>query len=503
MALTKVKHKMIAGLTFKAHHSLSVINAPQAALLRFNLTAQGTGAGNVIQGFAQDPYTNELYTLHVTGDPDTSVINKFEADGKRTQTSYRYNSTPLSTLGHQELEISWDKDGGRWFWTGENESVANSARYIKRFQVSDGAGTELTVSNVQQFQVWGSEVDNAASSTVCCSLDGRLLVTEHNDSTTTRIRVFDLPAMMNGGAGNYSTNYLYDWVFDLNSTDYPLQSIACDGSYVYVFCGNIATGNTLKVFVYTVTGDFVEEIDDFTVGETEAQGDGAGTAYEMEGAGWIWHGGQPMLACSIASGNAGSRKNRIWVMGANVSVTAYGNGNKPAFISQGSNDLAAPDGETLRLGHYNGATDTFTEGASINTSNQLEFTPVTGSWTANAYDATSGGNVSPTSATGEYSKIGNMVFVNFSLSSIDVTGMTGANNLYIRGHGFTPTSATTLSAISESGFDLTTGYFGIVADIDTSGNIFVRELKDAASNIISNVSQFSGATIRISGWFMV
>ena len=96
-----------------------------------------------------------------------------------------------------------------------------------------------------------------------------------------------------------------------------------------------------------------------------------------------------------------------------------------------------------------------------------------------------------------------MVFVNFILSSIDVTGMTGGNNLYIRGHGFTPTSATTLSAISESGFDLTTGYFGIVADIDTSGNIFVRELKDAASNIISNVSQFSGATIRISGWFMV
>lgn len=128
---------------------------------------------------------------------------------------------------------------------------------------------------------------------------------------------------------------------------------------------------------------------------------------------------------------------------------------------------------------------------------------VTESWTANAYDATSGGNVSPTSATGEYSKIGNMVFVNFNLSSIDVTGMTGANNFYIRGHGFTPTSATTLSAISESGFDLTAGYFGIVADIDTSGNIFVRELKDAASNIISNVSQFSGATIRISGWFMV
>jgi hypothetical protein len=60
-----------------------------------------------------------------------------------------------------------------------------------------------------------------------------------------------------------------------------------------------------------------------------------------------------------------------------------------------------------------------------------------------------------------------------------------------------------LSAVSESGFDLTAGYFGIVADIDTNGNIFVRELQDAGSNIIANVSQFSGATVRISGWFMV
>ncbi len=503
MALTKVKQNMIVGFTPKAHHSLSVINAPQAALQRFNLTKQGTGSGNVVQGFASDPYTNELYTIHVTGSPETAVINKFEADGIRSQTSYRWNSTPSSDIGHQELEISWDKSGNRWFWTGENQAVTNQARYIKRFQISDGSGTELTFSNVQQYQVWGTDVTGNASATACCSLDGRYLITEHNGSTTTRIRVFDLNALMNGGAGDYSSSYVYEWSFALDATAYPLQSIASDGAYVYIFLGNIDTGNTLKVFVYTIKGELVQEIDDFTVGETEAQGDGAGTTYELEGAGWIWHGGQPMLAVSIASGNPGARTNRIWVLGGQVPVTAYGDGNRPAFISQGGNDYAVPDGQTMRLGHYNGATDTFTEGASINTSNQFEFTPVTGSWTVNAYDATSGGNVSPTSATGEYSKIGNMVFVNFSLSSIDVTGMTGGNNFYIRGHGFTPTSATTLSAISESGFDLTTGYFGIVADIDTSGNIFVRELKDADGNIIANVSQFSGATIRISGWFMV
>ena len=496
----------------KAHHSLSVINAQQAALERFNLTKQGVGNAKVIQGFASDPYTNELFTLHVTdatSNPpvqEKAVINKFEADGRRTQTSYRYTSTPLTTLGHQELDISWDKSGARWFWTGENEAVTNQARYIKRFQIADGAGTDLTVSNVQQFQVFtdaettGTE-DGSAST--CISLDGRYLVTEYSGSDTNRVKVFKTATLMNGGAGDYSTQQVYSWTFDLDTGDYPLQSMACDGAYVYIFTGNITTGNTLKVLVYTVKGQFVEEIDDFTVGEAEAQGDGAGTAYELEGAGWIWHGGQPMLACSIASGDSGSRVNRIWVLGAKVSVTAYGDGNKPAFISQGANDLAAPDGETLRLGHYNGATDTFTEGASINTSNQLEFTPVTGTWTAYIYDAASGGNASSTTDTAQYSKIGNMVWINMSFSNVDITGMTSGSNFYIRGHGFTPTESAVFGTPVVSDFELATGDFNVVAEIGTDGNITLREIQDSAVNTIANVSQIDEADIRISGWFKV
>ena len=518
MALTKVNQNMVTGFTPKAHHSLSVINAPQAALERFNLTKQGNGFGNVIQGFAQDPYTNELFTLHVTGDPETCVLNKFEADGPRTQTSYRYNSTPLETLGHQELEISWDKAGARWFWTGENKGVTNQARYIKRFQISDGTGTGLTVSNLQQFQVFtdaettGGETGSA---TTCISLDGRYLVTEYNGSDTSLVKVFETATLMNGGAGDYSTQQVFSWTFDLDTGDYPLQSMACDGSYVYIFTGNIAKGPTLKVFVYTVTGQLVEEIDDFTVGETEAQGDGSGAAYELEGAGWIWHGGQPMLACSIASNdpyqndvteplyNPLGRTNRIWVLGAKVSVTSYGVGNKPAFISQGVNDLAAPAGEALRLGHYNGATDTFTEGARINSSNQLEFTPVTGTWTASIYDAASGGNVSSTTDTAQYSKIGNMVWVNMSFFNVDITGMTSVNNFYIRGHGFTPTESAVFGTPVVSDFDLSTGDFNVVAEMGSDGNITLREIQDSAQNTIANVHQIDGADIRISGWFKV
>ena len=186
--------------TPKAHHSLSVLNAEGAALSRYALTRNaGSSSGqNVMQGFAVDPYKGELYTTHITG-TETLVVNKFEADGKRTQTAYRWNSTPSTSVGHQQLSISWDKSGQRWFWTSTNNNTANSIRSITRFQIADGAGTELDFSNFEQFQVWDDTLTGQASSTAACSLDGRYLITEYNSSTTTTIRVFDLPAMMEGG----------------------------------------------------------------------------------------------------------------------------------------------------------------------------------------------------------------------------------------------------------------------------------------------------------------
>jgi len=53
-----------------------------------------------------------------------------------------------------------------------------------------------------------------------------------------------------------------------------------------------------------------------------------------------------------------------------------------------------------------------------------------GAWTVELYDAASGGNVSPTTATGYYTKIGRQVNLTFSLSNIDTTGMTAGNVLY-------------------------------------------------------------------------
>ena len=54
-----------------------------------------------------------------------------------------------------------------------------------------------------------------------------------------------------------------------------------------------------------------------------------------------------------------------------------------------------------------------------------------GTWTVTAYDAASGGNASPTTTTGYYTKIGNIVRMYFQLTNIDTTGMTAGSYLYI------------------------------------------------------------------------
>jgi hypothetical protein len=54
-----------------------------------------------------------------------------------------------------------------------------------------------------------------------------------------------------------------------------------------------------------------------------------------------------------------------------------------------------------------------------------------GTYTVQLFDASSGGNASSTSVTGNYTKIGNQVTVRFdSLNNISTAGMTGANDLY-------------------------------------------------------------------------
>lgn len=329
-----------------SHTALKVLNVPGAALEKYNLTRQGTGATNVTQGFTVDPYTGELFTSHKTS--NSLVVNKFDSTGAVSQTASRWNSVPSQSLGTQQLDVSWDKDGNRWFWTSAPPTQAGQAKYIKRFKIADGASTSLALTNFEMYQVYtDAEVSNGSGGqcTASVSLDGRYLVTEYSGSFTKLIKVFNLQDVMDGGT-DISTSQEYSFTIGFNSVQRPLQGIACDGAYVYTFAGNVdpsasSTASSLQVYVHTVDGTLVQFYDDFEVGLTESindvvdenTGQGVGTKYEFEGAGWTWHNGTPHLSIMIVSGVSGARVSRIWALGAKAADNSISSGGVKQAIT--------------------------------------------------------------------------------------------------------------------------------------------------------------------------
>jgi hypothetical protein len=61
-----------------------------------------------------------------------------------------------------------------------------------------------------------------------------------------------------------------------------------------------------------------------------------------------------------------------------------------------------------------------------------------GTWTPVFADAASGGNLSASVFTGDYTKVGNLVYLSCNLQNIDTTGLTAGNDLYIQGVPFAP-----------------------------------------------------------------
>ena len=488
---------------------LNLINNEDAALYRYDLTTQGSGSGNVIQGFAIDPFKNELFSHHVTG--DNSVFNLFAAHGEKSQTSTHYNSTSLSTIGHQGFSISWDESGQRWFWTSANESISDYQNKVTRFQIEIGSGTELVISNIQHLQLYSGT--SSGHCTPAVSIDGRYLISETVQNNIEYVRVFDLNELNDGGVGDYSDKAIYEFSFDYaSSDDYPLQSMACDSSYIYIFFGDGDMANDNYVKIYTIDGKLIHTINDFIIGKTLAQTDGDGLTYEQEGVGWVWNNGKPYLAAQIASGNSGARVSRIFALGANLPNVSYGNGNTPAFMSVGTNDFGVPENEAIRFGHYNSLTDTFNERLAIDSSGNMSIKSFeSGTFRVTVEDSTTkgAGNISSTTATGNFVRMGNMMNINFKLSNINISGLTAATNAILHFEGLSnPTFFEKLAAqdtwLQGLFNDITlNASIQLVAELNETGYIVIKELRDGGTHVIADVSQIDGADIYVSGSYQI
>jgi len=115
-----------------------------------------------------------------------------------------------------------------------------------------------------------------------------------------------------------------------------------------------------------------------------------------------------------------------------------------------------------------------------------------GTFTARCFDASSGGNQSSTTATGHYTKIGNLVTVSFFLENISTAGMTSGNNLFYA-LPFTANAAMVRrGAATTENVNFTTGRTAVCANVslgNARGGLI--QYGDNVSDTLLNVSDLS------------
>ena len=115
-------------------------------------------------------------------------------------------------------------------------------------------------------------------------------------------------------------------------------------------------------------------------------------------------------------------------IGASTSATTISVDGATTFAIAGTNIFSTvASGAYLRMAASTGGIQFNGDTAAANALDDYE----EGTWTVELYDASTGGNVSATTGTGYYVKIGNQVTCSFiNLNNINTTGMTAGNQLY-------------------------------------------------------------------------
>ena len=480
---------------------------------RHYLTRRGAGAYNVPQDFTVDHLTDELYTLHVSGTPSLSAINKFNATAV-TQTSIRYLKTLDARIGHQGLGVCRDRNASRWFVSAAGDGITDKGGKCVIYKISDDETDidGLVVSDFRTVTLHNTAIDQICTTGV--SIGGNYLISKTNISNTaTTIRVHDLQKILNNPSiSDFSNDYINEFViYNQNFADYPIQGIACDNKLIYIFMGyGVAKNTDLIASCYGMSGNKIYE-GIFEIGKAKALTEGDGNMYEFEGADWCYVGDRPILSVMIASGALGARRARIYQLSGNTSITAVVRGdNRPAFIADATNDFGVPKNAVLRMGRYDSEANEFEESMSIAVDDNISFSDKnSGALIVTARDLFNGGNESITKGTGNFYRIGKLIFINIEIRNINISGMTANNNLYL-----------TLDAGANKNFVAVASKETIIsfhyhnytpgvevthshAMVGDNGTLKVVEAISGANYQIADVSQFSNATIFMSGCYLV
>lgn len=277
-----------------------------------------SGAYFGAQDFTFDPRTRRVYTLILSGSSllDLATINEFPLDGTTKSTTSVAHTTPASNLvGHQGLGFEPLEGDCRLWTTAYRDSPSI---YTGRHAVRYGFTSSGAITNAQFYLLFGGDFVDSTSCTPCVDVSGRFLIAHGTKSTgvfDTRIRVFDLAALRNGGPGDYSSSYLAEFSTDgLVDSNYPLQGMASDGSCIVAYAGDATISQNKKLYWYDLkTGKSIFKDNSFNVGKSNSAADGAGTRHEPEGLEFIKDGNTYQLVVGVVSGDTGARVTRLYI----------------------------------------------------------------------------------------------------------------------------------------------------------------------------------------------
>ena len=125
-----------------------------------------------------------------------------------------------------------------------------------------------------------------------------------------------------------------------------------------------------------------------------------------------------------------------------------------------------------------------------------------GTFTPELADATSGGNTgTATTIEGRYTKVGRQIVIVVKVEDVDTTGMTGANNMFIRGLPFAAGSGTTgqsQGSLRLDRVDLTADCCGIVSSTTPStAYLTLRQTVDNSADVQIKVQDFTSGSADI------
>lgn len=348
--------------------------------LHYKLVKGGLSPNNVVQSFAVDEVNGYVYTHHTTDNSgqawDVSIINRYAKDELGVNTYLDY-SLPVKEIGHQGLAVQYKDDGTTYLWSSSPYTNAGGRDdSAVRFTYKPSADGEI--NDVQTFQLFPENLIGGSSSPTI-SYCGNYLVVEANRTVDgisgNYIRVFDLHDLT--AAGDYSNRYLSEFFVSVThdrvnestgvqDTVPALQSIACDGAYIYILSASTYIQSKATIAVYTMTGELVTENRNVSVGKDVAAVTDSGTFYEPENLTISTINGTPRLMMQIVVGDVGERDCLVYAFGGGGSFVKS-TSTKPAYIGKSTTiDYGVPTGETLTVGSYNYTNNTYSVFARYN-----------------------------------------------------------------------------------------------------------------------------------------